>query len=382
MDTAYFDNAATTFPKPESVYRFMDEFYRSNGVNVGRGQYSLSSNAANVSDATRTMLLDLFHCQSKKVVFTPTNTEAMNIILQGLELRENANVYITPFEHNAVTRILTYLQSIKPLSVHQLYVDKRTISYDLNAIETQFRDNHPDLVIMIHASNTCGVIAPISQICKLAKAYHAVTVIDMAQSAGLIDTDLSSEDFDFAVFAGHKTLYGPFGISGFITSDRVKIKPLLYGGTGFDSANQELPLTTPQRFEVGSTNINAIAGLYAALKWIKVSGIDQIYKQEQKNRATLVGILSNYTNVKVILPKDPCIGVVSCVFDGYGSDSIGNVLGQQGVSVRTGLHCAPYAHRFLGTFPAGTVRLSVSYFTSEVDFDILNNALTFIEENS
>lgn len=382
METAYFDNAATTFPKPESVYRFMDEFYRSNGVNVGRGQYALSSNAANISDDTRTMLLDMFHCPFKKVVFTPTNTEATNIILQGLELRENANVYITPFEHNAVTRTLTYLQSLKHLSVHQLAVDRKTISYCLDDIDRQFRENNPDLVIMTHASNVCGVIAPIDQICKLAKAYQAVTIVDMAQSAGLIDTDLSSEVFDFAIFAGHKTLYGPFGISGFITTDRVKIKPLVYGGTGFDSANQELPLTTPERFEVGSTNIQAISGLYAALRWNKEIGMEQIYQQEQKNRDTLIGILSNYSNINVILPKGSCVGVVSCVFEGYGSDSIGNVLGRQGVSVRTGLHCAPYAHRFLGTFPAGTVRFSISYFTSESDFNILNDALAFIEEYS
>lgn len=382
MDTAYFDNAATTFPKPEEVYRFMDEFYRTNGVNIGRGQYALASSAADIAEETRILLKELFHCPSQKVVFTPSDTISLNIILQGMNLRNGANIYITPFEHNAVTRTLAYLKTKRELNIIQLAVDRKRIRYDLDSIGNQFRSVRPDLVIVNHASNTCGIIAPVIEICSLAKKYNAITVIDMAQSAGLIDVDLSGDIYDFTVFAGHKTLYGPFGIAGFITTNTVKIAPLVFGGTGFDSANQSLPETTPEKFEVGSPNTQAIAGLYAALQWNKKIGIGKIYAEEQKNRAELVNILSKYDNIKMILPNDPCVGVVSCVFDNYSSDSMGNVLNRLGVAVRTGLHCSPYSHRFLGTFPEGTVRFSVGYFTSENDFAVLSKALSYISENA
>lgn len=381
--TVYFDNAATTFPKPEEVYTFADKFYRECGVNVGRGQHKLAYKAIGLVSETRELLLNLFHCPNKKVVFTHTATEALNIVLQGLPLGDHYNIYLSPFEHNAVTRIMNYLQNIYKLNIHTLAVDKATLAYDLEKIRYQFAENRPNMVVVSHASNVCGMVAPINKICELSKAYNAINVIDMCQTAGLLDTDLSSQTIDFAVFAGHKTLYGPLGVAGFICSGGIKPLPLLYGGTGVDSANQSLPETIPERYEVASPNIMAISGLYAALKWIHKVGISVIFEREKENHKKLLDVLKSFKNVKIVGPIDENvgIGVVSCVFYNYSSDSIGQILSDHDIAVRTGLHCAPSAHYFLDTFPAGTVRFSVSYFNDDSDFERLREVLAYIEDN-
>ena len=380
---AYFDNAATTYPKPESVYDFTDRFYRECGVNVGRGQHKLASKASALVRETRDLILELFHCPAKKVVFTHTATEAINFVLRGLPVNNKYTVYISPFEHNAVTRVLYHLQSMYDIQVETLCFDKATMTYNFPRIRNQFAEKKPNWMVVSHASNVCGVVSPIKELCHLSKEFGAINLIDMCQTAGLVDADLSGEDIDFAVFAGHKTLYSPLGIAGVVSSFAIKPQPLLFGGTGVDSANQALPESVPERYEVASPDIAAIAGLNASLKWIKKTGIQNIYEKEQENYKRLVELLSRYENIKIIDTIDvKSIGVVSCLFEGYGSDSIGQILSEQNVAVRTGLHCAPTAHKFIGTFPAGTVRFSVSYFNSDEDFDVLEAALDYIELNS
>ena len=378
---AYFNNAATTYPKPEKVYEFADKFYRQSGVNSGRGQIN---SATKLTSATREMLLDLFHAKNKRVVFTPSATEAINIILRGLPLTDNYTVYVSPFEHNAVIRTLHYLQGIYKINVVTLAVEEGTLRYDVEKIKYQFSEVPPNLVIVSHASNVCGVVAPIQELCTMSHSYGAINVIDMCQTAGLIDIDLSGAIYDFVVFAGHKTLYATFGIAGFICNGDIVLEPLIFGGTGIDSANPDVPSTIPERYEIGSQNILGIAGLYAALEWNKEIGISNIYAKEQDNHNKLLTILKKYENIKVILPADDVqtVGVVSCVFDGYSSDNIGQILSEQGIEVRTGLHCAPTAHKFLGTFPAGTVRFSVGYFNTNEDFEKLDDVLEYICENS
>ena len=380
---AYFDNAATTFPKPECVYEFIDQFYRRCGVNVGRGQHKLASEASALVQETRELLLDLFHCPSKKVVFTHTATEALNLILRGIPVKDGYNIYISPFEHNAVTRVLTHLQSIYDIRVKTLAIDRKTMKYDFDRIRNQFAESKPNWMIISHASNVCGAVSPISELCRMSKEFGAINVIDMCQTAGLIDTNLNTDDIDFAVFAGHKTLYSPLGVAGIISSFKIKPDPLLYGGTGVDSASQELPETIPERYEVASPDILAISGLNASLKWIKSIGIEQIYAKEQENHKKLVELLLEYENISLISTGEAeSVGVVSCVFEGYSSDNIGKILSEHNVAVRTGLHCAPFAHKFLDTFPSGTVRFSVSYFNSDEDFEVLKEALDYIEQNS
>jgi len=378
---AYLNNAATSFPKPDIVYSFMDSYYRQLGMNIGRGSEQTGSN---LIKETRDLITELFHCPNKKVVFMSSATEALNIILQGLTMADNFNIYVSPFEHNAVTRVIGYLQTIYKLNLKELKVNEVTLDYDLEKIKYQFSEDKPNILVISHASNVCGVLAPIEEICMMSKEYGAINVIDMCQTAGLIDLDLSKDIYDFNVFAGHKTLYGPFGISGFVCNGDIQLKPLIYGGTGIDSANITVPETIPERFEVGSQNILAIAGLNASLRWIRDVGIQNIFKKEKENYNRLISLLREYDNIRIIgeCTTNEFVGVVSCIFDGYSSDNIGLILNEHGIEVRTGLHCSPKAHKFLNTFPEGTVRFSISYFNDDEDFQMLTDALDYIEENS
>lgn len=379
---AYFDNAATTYPKPDIVYSYMDEFYRNNGVNVGRGHYESAQNAGSLLKDTRERIQRLLHCPVKQVIFEPTATIALNIIIQGLIALGIQTVYISPFEHNAVTRTLYHFEKQKKIRVNQLQVNVN-FQYDLERIRYQFDRDKPDLVIVSHASNVIGLVAPIQEICQLAKKYGAYTVIDMAQTAGLIDCNIGLECFDFAVFAGHKTLYGPTGISGFVMKSDIKLPAVLFGGTGYDSANQDMPDSLPERFEMGTLNVSGIAGLNASLRWIEQIGINEIRKQETESRERLVELLENYDFIHIVgNNNDNChVGVVSCLIDGISSDSAAGIFNRLNISVRTGLQCAPLAHQFIGTYPAGTIRFSVSYFTSDEDFIALEEALNYIDDN-
>ena len=379
---AYFDNAATTYPKPECVYEFMDAFYRKSGGNAGRGQQTMSQTAAEVIADTRRRIQELLHCPAKQVVLEPTATIALNIIIQGVIATGIKNIYISPFEHNAVTRTLHHYEKNHGIMVRQLAVSEN-LEYDLEKIGYQFDDVKPDFVIVSHASNVIGLVAPVEEIFTLAKRYQAVTLADMAQTAGLVDCNIGMGVFDFAVFAGHKTLYGPTGISGFVMEPSIKLPSVFFGGTGYDSANQDMPESLPEKYEMGTLNIAGAAGLNAALKWIQEQTIGHLWEREKANRQRLLSLLEAYDFIRIIGDRKErkYVGIVSCVIEGISSDSAGNVLNQQGIAVRTGLQCAPRAHEFLNTYPAGTVRFSVNYFTSDKDFEQLQGALDYIEEN-
>lgn len=381
---AYFDNSATTFPKPEEVYSFMDKFYRENGVNVGRGQHKLASKASFLVDETRKLLLEILHCKNKGVVFTSTATEGINLVLQGREWKENSTVYISPFEHNAVTRTLFHLKDRYSLKIKRLAFNREKIEYDLEQIKADFKEENPNVVICSHSSNVFGIVTPVEKIVEESKKYGAFNFIDMCQTAGLIDLNVGNENIDAVVFAGHKTLYGPLGVSGVVMKKDIDLKPLIYGGTGVESANQNMPDIFPIKYEGGSHNILAISGLNASLKWLKNIGIENIYKKEKEIFNKLISLLKNYENIEIVGYREAKeqVGVVSCVFKGYAPDEIGQVLSDMDIAVRTGLHCSPYAHEFFGTFPAGTVRLSVSYFTTDDELDKLKVALDYIRENS
>ena len=393
MKTFYFDNAATTFPKPAEVYDFMDSFYRTSGANAGRGQYKISAETSRLIFETRELLKDLLFCPNKEVIFTPSATIALNMLILGIakgwkKTSEHAmTVYVSPFEHNAVTRSLHSLENAGLAKVKVLSVEK-DFSYDFEKIEGQFKNENPDLLILSHVSNVCGFVCPVEKLCALAKKYGSLTILDMAQSALLLPLNVGSDDFDFAVFAGHKTMMGPLGVGGFVAKASVlleKVAPVFFGGTGIESANQDMPQDLPARFEMGSMNIHAISGLNAALKWW-VRDSEVIRKKEKENHKMLLEILRSYDFIKIVGVAveeriEKCTGVVSCLFDGYTADEIGIVLDKQNIAVRTGLQCAPLAHKTLGTFSTGTVRLSTGAFTNDEDFETLQAALDYIGEN-
>lgn len=377
---AYFDNAATTYPKPETVYSFMDSFYRAYGGSAGRGDYDLANTARGIVDETRTLIQSLMHCPTKHVVFTPTATIALNMIIQGLIIGGAKNIYISPFEHNAVTRILNHFEQQGQITVTELTVS-RSLEYDLERIRYQFDSLRPEIVVISHASNVIGLVAPVEQIFELAKEYGATTLVDMAQTAGLVDLNVGLETIDYAVFAGHKTLFGPTGISGFIIKPGIDLSPILFGGTGYDSANLNMPDRIPERYEMGTQNIAGIAGLNASLKWVLSKTVSLLYQEEEKRRQRLLQLLSEYDYINIIGNYEGrhYVGIVSCLINGISSDSASSIFSARGISVRTGLQCAPKAHQFLGTYPAGTIRLSVNAMTSEKDFEELKSALDDIE---
>lgn len=379
---AYFDNAATTYPKPECVYSFMDEFYRKSGANAGRGEHSMSVAAGGLIADTRKKIKGLLNCPSKQVIFTPTATVALNMIIQGIIATGVKNIYISPFEHNAITRTLHHFEKDCKINVIQLSV-KKSFQYDLEKIRYQFDAIKPDFVIVSHASNTIGLVAPVEEIFSMAKKHNAITLVDMAQTAGIVDCNLGLSTFDFAVFAGHKTLYGPTGISGFVMSLSVVLPTVIFGGTGYESANQDMPESIPEKYEMGTLNIAGIAGLNASLGWIQEQTVKKLKVIEDAKRQRLIDLLEEYDFIKIVGNNPECdyVGIVSCLVDGISSDSAGSIFDQHGIALRTGLHCAPLAHQFLGTYPAGTIRFSVNYFTTEKDFEELREALDYIEEN-
>ena len=268
------------------------------------------------------------------------------------------------------------------VKIHQLSVSTE-LQYDFQRIRYQFDSVRPDLVIVSHGSNVCGLVSPVEEIFALAKRYGAVTLADMAQTAGLVDCNVGLESFDFAVFAGHKTMYGPTGISGFAMNPSIKMPAVIFGGTGYESANQDMPESLPERYEMGTLNIAGIAGLNAALRWIEERSVAWLWEREQENRKRLLEVLQGFEFIKIVGNYEGCryVGIVSCLIEGISSDSVGGIFNQDGVAVRTGLQCAPLAHQFLGTYPAGTVRFSVSSFTCEEDFGILENVLERIQDN-
>lgn len=379
---AYFDNAATTYPKPDEVYSFMNAFYQQHGGNAGRGDYPLAISAKGLIDETRELIKELLHAPAKQVIFTPSATIALNVIIQGVVETGVKTVFISPFEHNAVTRVLHHFEKQKRITVIELAVSK-TLEFDLERIRYQFDTNRPELVIVSHASNVIGLISPVEKIFSLAKEYGATTVVDMAQTAGLVDFHAGLDSVDFAVFAGHKTLLGPTGIGGFLMKPEINLIPVLFGGTGYDSANQDMPESLPEKYEIGTTNTLSIAGLNAALKWIKEKSVSQLFAEEEKRRTTLISLLNKYSFIKIVGNNSDrqYVGIVSCVITDISSDSAGGILSERGISVRTGLQCAPTAHKFLGTFPAGTIRFSVNYFTKDEDYEELQSALDDIENN-
>ena len=379
---AYFDNAATTFPKPETVYQSMDQFQRQTGGSFGRGNYEFSNSAKGMVDDTRKAIKQLLHCPAKQVVFEPSATISLNIIIQGIIQKGARIIYISPFEHNAVTRTLHHYKKRGQIKVEELAVDQK-LNYDIQRIRFQFETTPPDFVIVSHASNVIGLVAPVEEIFSLAKEFHAITLLDMAQTAGLVDLDIGKEIFDFAVFAGHKTLLGPTGISGFVMKTGIALEPVFFGGTGFDSANQDMPTSLPERFEFGTMNSVGIAGLNASVKWILQQGVDALAAAEAENRNKLLTLLKEYDYISIIGDIDgrDYVGIVSCVMDDISSDVAGQLFSERNIAVRTGLHCAPNAHKFLKTFPAGTIRFSVNSFTTDEDFAVLREALEDINDN-
>ena len=363
----YLDNAATTYPKPEAVYEAMDCFYRRYGGNAGRGANPLARKASALVDETRLLVAQWL--DAPNVVFTSSATVALNTVILGADLRAGDIVYTTPFEHNSVLRPLEYLRKSRGIEVRVLPFDKLTFACDLGEVERYFQLDKPAMVCATQVSNVTGYMPPVDRIFRCARATNpaVITLVDGAQAAGLSPVDMSL--VDALVFSGHKSLYGPYGIAGIAFGGDWRPLPLLYGGTGTVSESIEMPESGVSRFEAGSHNVSALAGLNAALKWLNETGRDTINAKIAGVTQHLIGAFAGVYGVQLYLPGNISqhYGVVSFAVVGVSPQAVENILGAQNIAVRAGLHCAPWVHEFMSTQDAGgTVRVSPGYL-SEVD---------------
>lgn len=382
MNTIYLDNAATTYPKPEIVYSTMDKYLREECVNAGRGAYALAKKANNLIEETRDLILDMVNSHAGQVIFSPSATLAINQILRGLNWNEIKNVYVSPFEHNAIIRTLYSMKKTYGFNIRIIPFDNITFELNEAELKVMFAKDNPDLIALSHVSNVTGYVLPIRKCHELAQKYNPINIVDCAQSLGLIPID-SQEEFkecDFIIFAGHKTLYGPFGIAGYIQlKNNIELIEAITGGTGSDSTNLEMPKDDVKRYEAGSYNTYAISGLNASLKWIQATGINNILDNEKDLTNILVECLQEIEGIELYIPEnlDNHVGIVAFNISGYKAEEIGQILNDEfGICVRTGHHCAPYVGEFLdGMALEGTVRASLSFFSTENDVMLLVNAL-------
>lgn len=375
----YLDNAATTFPKPEAVYQMVDYVQRNLSVNTGRGTYHTAGEAMQLVDETRCLMGKLVQIGNpNNIIFTPSATIAANEVVYGLEWDEYKTVYITPFEHNAIARPLDFIRRKYGVQIKQLPFDKVTHRFDAERAQTLFSNNPPDYVFINHVSNVTGTIIPIQEITAITKNYDALTIVDGSQSVGLIDIDLQRDGIDYLIFAGHKNLYSSWGVGGFVCGRDPMLFPILSGGTGADSLNLSMGNIAPTCYEPASQNIIAIASLNSSLKWLDKITIQAIAEKKRQLIISLTqGLKGN--GCKIYLPADNVghTSVVSFNIDGYAPAEVGSILSQDfDIAVRTGYHCAPYIHDFLGTTAmGGTIRVSVSYFNEESDIESLIRAI-------
>ena len=382
----YLDIAATTYPKPEEVYEKMDMLTREMSVNAGRGSYELARKATGVINGTRAKIADFFGAEDvNDVVFASSATEAANRVLLGYDFKENMTVYVSPYEHNAVMRTLEAVRKKTGIQIKLLATDNKGY-LDIEEIEYQFMCDEPDFVCINMASNVTGYILPFEKIAHMAKEYEAVVFADAAQAAGNIKINLKETDIDILIFAGHKSLYGLFGVGGFATNSRIferdkKLNPVIFGGNGEDSLNLGLPETGISKYEVGSLNVPAIGALKCGIDSIK-SDFNEIRQHEDKMFRYLLEEIEKMDGI-IIFQKPETeeefenhIAVISTAFEKYASDDAGTILdGEYNIAVRTGYHCAPLVHDVIGSKKyGGTIRISIGRYTTKEDIDRLVSA--------
>ena len=366
----YLDYAATSWPKPKEVQRAMCDFLEYSGGNPGRSGHRLSISAARIVFNAREAVANLFHVTDPLgVIFTANVTHALNLALYGL-LKPGDHVVTSSIEHNSVMRPLRALekQGIK-LTVVQCKMDG---CLDLDLWRASVTPG-TRLVVVTHASNVMGTVLPVKEIAAIAHQAGALILVDSAQTAGVIPIDQPDMGIDLLAFTGHKGLYGPTGTGGLVIGEGVdtsQLQPVVRGGTGSRSEFEEQPDMLPDKYESGTANSVGIAGLGAGVRWIQSIGVESIRAREVELNELLLSGLKNIPGITVYGPSDPekRTAVVSCRVAGQNVSEVGLRMDDEfGILCRVGLHCAPSAHKTIGTFPEGTIRLAPGIFTSPED---------------
>jgi len=365
----YMDNGATSFPKAPGVAEKVYEYLMHIGTNINRGAYADAFESENVVFETREQLCSLFGFEEpENVVFTKNVTESLNVLLKGL-FKSGDHVIVSSMEHNAVMRPLNRLES-KGVTYSRTLCDSEG-SLDLENFKNLIKPNTKGIV-MTHASNVCGTILNLEEVGKICKERKLLFIVDTAQTAGAIKVDFKTLNADAIAFTGHKSLLGPQGIGGFMVKEQLasKIETLIEGGTGSLSDTEYQPEYMPDKFEAGTLNVPGIFGLNAALKYLEETGIEAIFQKEMQLTELFLEKLLNMEHIDVIGKKsaEGRTSVVSLDFKNADNGEIAHRLANEyGIMTRSGMHCAPSAHRTLGTFPRGTVRFGLGHFLEEND---------------
>ncbi len=372
----YFDNAATSWPKPETVYRAAEKQMRQGCGNPGRSGHTRTLEADRLIYSAREAVAKLFNITDPaRIVFSLNATDALNIALKGF-LTKGDHVLYTAMEHNSVLRPLSRLQRDGLITTTMIPCSVKGYP-DLDFLESAYR-KQTRLLVINHASNVTGSIAPLEEMLKSARKRNITVLVDAAQTAGAQNINVAALEIDMIVFTGHKSLLGPTGTGGLYVRPGLDLTPLREGGTGSQSEIDRHPESMPERLEAGTLNNSGLAGLLEALKFIEETGIETIIDHEHKIRAYLYEQLLELPVLTMYGPdsNEPASSIVSFTINNVDSGEVGYMLeNSYGILCRTGLHCAPLAHKAINTFPEGTVRLSPGYFTTYADIDYLVGAL-------
>jgi len=378
----YYDNAATSYPKPKEVIRAVEEALYHYGANPGRGGHDMALRTSEEIFRCRALLAEEMGLpEPERVLFTQNCTAAINIVLKGL-LKPGDHVILSCLEHNAVARTVLKLEQ-RGISSSVAEVaegkDERTIQNFLSLIRPDTK-----LIVMTHASNVFGIVLPVAEIARRAKEQGVLTLVDAAQSGGVLPIDMAEMGIDFLALAGHKGLYAPMGIGALLIHTEQRLDTLIEGGTGSDSTNLTQPEILPDRFESGTLNVPAICGLRAGIEVLRERGRETVYGYEMGLLQELYDELSRMKRVKLYTER-PAVGrsapVLSFTVEGRRSEETEKSLNRYGIAVRAGLHCAPMAHRHKNTLETGTVRLAPSYYNTRRESEFFLDSLQKIVRN-
>lgn len=371
----YFDNAATSYPKPFQVPQAMDNFLRSRSANPGRGGHRMALEAGRVVLGVREQVSGLIYAgEPEEIIFTTSATEALNLALIG-GLRTGDHLVISSMEHNAVARTAYHLKGIG-VEVGVVEADRWGMITPEDVARAIKRNTR--MVAAVHASNVTGGIMPIEEIGSLCRKAGIRFLVDASQTAGVIPVNVQQAQADLLAFPGHKGLYGPPGIGVLYVGSGIELEPRKFGGTGSQSEDLEMPHLIPDRYEAGTLNTVGIAGLGAGIDFVQQTGMEKIAAHERELTRHLMVEIKDISRIKIYGPPNPedRVGVVGFNIEGVDSTEVAFILDQvYGIAVRAGLHCAPLAHKTLGTLEKGLVRVSFSIFNTHKEVDQLISAL-------
>jgi len=379
----YFDNAATSWPKPAGTTAAMVQYAEEIGGSPGRSGHHRSIAAGRIIFEARDALMELLGCDDPlRIIFTKNATEALNIALLGL-LNPGDHVITSGMEHNSVMRPLRYLESQGiGLSILPCSDDGQLNTEDISAV-LQPRTR---MIVLNHASNVTGAIQPLGEVGKIARDRGILFCVDAAQTAGALPIDVDAMAIDLLAFTGHKSLFGPQGTGGLYVREclETQLRPLLLGGTGSRSEFEAQPDFLPDKYESGTPNTIGIAGLEAGVRFVLREGLETIRHREEELTARFLDGLASLPGITIYGPSDAANRTALVSFNIAGVSPSEAALEFDecfGILCRTGLHCAPAAHRTIGTFPRGTIRFGFGYFNQEDEIILALKAIESIAQN-